>query len=90
AVFQARLDPQLQSEQAAVREAGLDIDRWYPAEELVTSTDTFFCATGITSGLLLEGVERLEDRDRVQTLMIAGSTGENQILTTWRRFAAEA
>lgn len=90
AVFHARLDPQLQSEQAAVREAGLDVNRWYSAEELVTSTDTLFCATGITSGLLLEGVERLEDRDRVQTLMIAGSSGENQILTTWRRFAAEA
>ena len=89
AEFQARLDPQLQSEQAAVREAGLDVNRWYSAEELVTSTDTFFCATGITSGLLLEGVERLEDRDRVQTLMIAGSSGESQILTTWRRFAAE-
>ena len=90
AVFQARLDPQLQSEQAAVREADLDVSRWYSAEELVASTDTFFCATGITSGLLLQGVERLEDRDRVQTLMIAGSTGESQILTTWRRFAAEA
>jgi fructose-1,6-bisphosphatase II len=89
AVFQARLDPQLQSEQAAVRAAALDVDRWYSAEDLVTSADTLFCATGITSGLLLEGVERLEDRDRVQTLMIAGSTGENQILTTWRRFAAE-
>jgi fructose-1,6-bisphosphatase II len=89
AVFQARLDPQLQSELAAVNEAGFDVDRWYLAEELVTSTDTFLCATGISSGLLLEGVERLEDRDRVQTLMIAGATGENQILTTWRRFAAE-
>ncbi len=88
--FQVRLDPQLQSEQAAVREAGLDVSRWYSAEELVTSTDTFFCATGISSGLLLEGVARVEDRDRVQTLMIAGSTGESQILTTWRRLGAEA
>ncbi len=87
AEFQGRIDPQLQSEQAAVKRAGLDVKRWIPAEELVTSTDTYFCATGITTGLLLEGVERIEGRDRVQTLMIAGATGESQLQTTWRRTA---
>ncbi len=89
AEFQGRIDPQLQSEQMAVKQAGLDITRWMPAEELVTSTDTYFCATGITTGLLLEGVERIEGRDRVQTLMIAGSTGESQLQTTWRRLAPD-
>jgi len=87
AEFQGRIDPQLQSEQVAVKQAGLDVTRWIPAEELVTSTDTYFCATGITTGLLLEGVERIEGRDRVQTLMVAGSTGESQLQTTWRRIA---
>jgi fructose-1,6-bisphosphatase II len=85
AEFQGRIDPQLQSEQVAVNQAGLDVTRWIPAEELVTSTDTYFCATGITTGLLLEGVERIEGLDRVQTLKIAGSTGESQLQTTWRR-----
>jgi fructose-1,6-bisphosphatase II len=90
AEFQGRIDPQLQSEQTAVKQAGLDVRRWIPAEELVTSTDTYFCATGITTGLLLEGVERIEGRDRVQTLMIAGSTGESQLQTTWRRLDPNA
>jgi fructose-1,6-bisphosphatase II len=85
AEFQGRIDPQLQSEKMAVEQAGLDVTRWILAEELVTSTDTCFCATGITTGLLLEGVERVEGLDRVQTLMIAGSTGESQLQTTWRR-----
>jgi fructose-1,6-bisphosphatase II len=88
AEFQGRIDPQLQSEQAAVKRAGLDVTRWIPAEELVTSTQTYFCATGITTGLLLEGVEQIEGRDRVQTLMIAGTTGESQLQTTWRRTTA--
>ncbi len=88
AEFQGRIDPQLQSEQLAVTQAGLDSTRWIPVEELVTSTDVYFCATGITTGLLLEGVERIEGRDRVQTLMIAGSTGESQLQTTWRKRAA--
>jgi fructose-1,6-bisphosphatase II len=90
AEFQGRIDPQLQSEQVAVKQAGLDVTRWIPAEELVTSTDTCFCATGITTGLLLEGVERIEGLDRVQTLKIAGSTGESQLQTTWRRRAPDA
>jgi len=87
AEFQGRIDPQLQSEQMAVKQAGFDVTRWMPAEELVASADTFFCATGITTGLLLEGVEHIEGLDRVQTLMIAGSTGESQLQTTWRRLA---
>jgi fructose-1,6-bisphosphatase II len=90
AEFQGRIDPQLQTEQITVKQAGLDVTRWIPAEELVTSTDTCFCATGITTGLLLEGVERIEGLDRVQTLMIAGSTGESQLQTTWRRLAPNA
>ena len=90
AELQGRIDPQLQSEQAAVKQAGLDVTRWIRAEELVSSTDTCFCATGIATGLLLEGVERVEGRDRVQTLMIAGSTGESQLQTTWRRLARNA
>jgi fructose-1,6-bisphosphatase II len=90
AEFQGRIDPQLQSEQITVKRAGLDVTRWMPAEELVTSSDTYFCAAGITTGLLLEGVERIEGLDRVQTLMIAGSTGESQLQTTWRRHAPHA
>ena len=40
------------------RAAGLPLDRWYTAEELVASDETYVCATGIASGLLLEGVAR--------------------------------
>lgn len=87
--FLGRLDPQLQSEAAAVREAGLDTTRWYTRNELVTSDDVFFCATGITTGLMLEGVERTKDFCRLQTLMVTGSTGERQILTTYAPIAAK-
>jgi fructose-1,6-bisphosphatase II len=43
----------------------------------------FFCATGITTGLMLEGVERSKTHYKVQTLMITGSTGERQIMTSF-------
>jgi fructose-1,6-bisphosphatase II len=81
--FLARLDPQLQTEARAVKEAGIDTDKWYERDEIIKSNDVFFCATGITTGLMLEGVERTKTHYKVQTMMITGATGERQILTTY-------
>lgn len=90
AEFFAQLSPQLHGEQVAVRAAGLDVNRWYRSEEWVSSTQTVVCATGITTGLLLDGVERVKDQIRLQTVTITGATGESQLLTTWRRCRAGA
>jgi fructose-1,6-bisphosphatase II len=81
--FLGRLDPQLPTEIIAVREAGLDTQQWQGVEELVSSDKAYFCATGITTGLLFEGVERSRTHETTQTLMISGPKGERQILTTW-------
>ena len=81
--FLARLDPQLQTETKAVKDAGIDTTRWFERDELITSDHVFFCATGITTGLMLEGVERTRSHYKVQTMMITGATGERQILTSF-------
>ncbi len=81
--FQGRLDPQLPSEVAAVKKAGLDTTRWLSVEDLVRSERVYFAATGITTGLLFEGVERARGLERTQTLLISGITGERQLLTTY-------
>ncbi|HEX9753967.1 MAG TPA: class II fructose-bisphosphatase [Methyloceanibacter sp.] len=81
--FLARLDPQLQTEAKAVKEAGIDTSKWYERDEIITSNNVFFCATGITTGLMLEGVERTKSHYKVQTMMTTGATGERQILTTY-------
>ncbi len=83
-VFMGRLNPQLDGERRAVNQAGLSTERWYAQDELVTSPDVMFCATGVTTGLLFDGVERHPTYDRMQTLMISGFTGERQILTTFK------
>jgi fructose-1,6-bisphosphatase II len=80
--FLARFDPQLHTETKAVREAGLSTARWYERDEIISSDNVFFCATGITTGLMLEGVERTKTHYKVQTMMIAGATAERQILTS--------
>jgi fructose-1,6-bisphosphatase II len=66
-----------------VKEAGIDTSKWYERDEIITSDNVFFCATGITTGLMLEGVERSKTHYKVQTMMITGATGERQILTTY-------
>ena len=81
--FLARLDPQLQTEAKAVKEAGIDTEKWYQCNEIITSDNVFFCATGITTGLMLEGVERSRSHYKVQTMMITGATSERQIMTTY-------
>ena len=73
-----------------MREAGLATDRWYRLEELVMSPDAVFCATGITTGLLFDGVEHGPTHYRTQTLMTGGGRGERQLLTSWLPVAAAA
>jgi fructose-1,6-bisphosphatase II len=81
--FLGRLDPQLQTEAKAVKDAGIDTDKWYDRDEIIASDDVFFCATGITTGLMLEGVDRTKSHYKVQTMMITGATGERQIMTSF-------
>lgn len=81
-----RIDPQLTTEKAAVAKAGLDTQAWMSVNDLVTSDNVHFTATGITTGLLFEGVEREGNLERTQSLLISGQAGEGgrrQLLTTW-------
>lgn len=88
--FMGRMDPQLNSERMAVEDAGIDTARWLARDELVTSDNVYFCATGITTGLLLQGVERKGGTVRTQTLMVSGLSGERQVLTTFHKTTAAA
>ncbi|OAN67016.1 class II fructose-bisphosphatase [Magnetospirillum moscoviense] len=85
--FMARIDPQLATERRAVEAAGIDQQRWWKVDELVRSDDVVFCATGITTGLLLEGIERTATHERTQTLLVGGGADERQLLTSWHRRA---
>lgn len=85
--FWARIDPQLPSEIQKVKTAGIDTERWLSLDDLVASDDVYFSATGITTGLLFEGVERRQGAEKTQTLLVSGLTGERQLLTTFHPLA---
>jgi fructose-1,6-bisphosphatase II len=54
--IQAKLWPRDESEREFAREEGLDLNQVLTTQDLVDSDNTFFAATGVTSGELLEGV----------------------------------
>jgi len=56
-----RLWPRDEDERRAAVEAGYDLDAVLTADDLVTGSDVFFAATGVTDGDLLDGVRRVGD-----------------------------
>ena len=83
--FMGRIDPQLPTEIVRIREAGMDTTRWYDRDELIGSDEVHFCATGITSGLLFDGIIKTNHYFKSQTLIINGSNKELMMLTNWLR-----
>ena len=57
------------------QEAGYDFDKIITMDDLVSSEDVFFAATGITDGELLNGVKYFGDGARTDSLVVRGLTG---------------
>jgi fructose-1,6-bisphosphatase II len=57
------------------REAGYDFDKILTMDDLVSSEDVFFTATGITDGELLKGVRYFGDSASTDSLVVRGMTG---------------
>jgi fructose-1,6-bisphosphatase II len=65
------------------REAGYDFDKILTMDDLVSSEDVFFAATGITDGELLKGVRYFGDGASTDSLVVRGLTGTvRQIIAT--------
>jgi len=58
-----------------------DLDKKYQLNEIV-SGDSIFCATGITSGDLVSGIEILDNEFYSETLITHKSTGLKKIVKT--------
>ena len=82
-LIQGILMPRNEQEKDKGIAAGLKMDYVYEAKELVRSDNTFFIATGVTDGQLLEGVRRKGPMIRTESMIIRGRSG------TIRRIIAE-
>lgn len=85
AEFVGRLDPQQPGEADALKQAGMVTDRWYQRDQLIGSDDVQFCAAGITSGSLFDGVQGMGSYERTQTLLLSGNSDGYEILTAYHR-----
>ena len=92
----ARLSPQSEEERAGALDAGLDLERTLVTEEIVTTDQVFFAATGITDGALLSGVRYRGKQAESSSLIMRGQTKTRRMIRTehllteeteaWRRY----
>ena len=81
--IQARLLPRDDDERQRAIDAGHDLDRVLEVNDLVTSDNTYFVATGVTDGQLVDGVRKVGPNIRTESIILRGRSG------TVRRVVAE-
>ena len=74
-MIQAILAPKDDEEKQKGLDAGLKFDHVYDQDSLVTSDNTFFVATGVTDGGLVEGVRRKGPIIRTDSIILRGRSG---------------
>lgn len=79
-VIQARLQPNSEEERKNAFTSGLDVNRKFETQDLVSSDDVFFAATGITDGELLRGVHYGHDYITSESIVMRGRSGTIRII----------
>jgi fructose-1,6-bisphosphatase II len=73
--IQARLAPQNDDERQKAIDAGHDLERILEIDDLVTSDNTYFVATGVTDGQLVGGVRKKGPIIRTESIVLRGRSG---------------
>ncbi|MCC3291989.1 MULTISPECIES: class II fructose-bisphosphatase [unclassified Arthrobacter] len=79
-VIQGRLWPTSDDEKQKAIDAGHDLDRVMSTNDLVTSDNCYFAATGITDGDLLRGVRYKKDRVLTQSIVMRSKSGTIRVV----------
>ncbi|HEX7994353.1 MAG TPA: class II fructose-bisphosphatase, partial [Streptosporangiaceae bacterium] len=74
-VMLGKLAPRNEDERDRAKAAGHDLDRVLTTDDLVSSDDAFFAATGITDGDLLQGVRYRSGGATTHTLVMRARSG---------------
>ena len=82
-LIQAKLHPKDDEERQRAIDAGHDLDRILEVDDLVTSDNTYFVATGVTDGQLVGGVRKAGPVIRTESIVLRGKSG------TIRRVSAD-
>ncbi|MDJ0663034.1 MAG: class II fructose-bisphosphatase [Acidimicrobiia bacterium] len=83
--IQAKLWPRDESERAYALDEGLDLNQVLTTRDLVDSDNTFFAATGVTTGELLEGVRFGSHSVKTNSLVLRSKTGTVRFMNATHR-----
>lgn len=79
-MIQGRLAPLDDAERQKAIDAGLDLDQVLTTDDLVTTDNCYFAATGITDGDLLRGVRYQDRRVFTESIVMRASSGTVRIV----------
>jgi fructose-1,6-bisphosphatase II len=83
--MQGRLWPRDDDERQKAIDAGHDLDRVLTTEDLVSGDNVFFCATGITDGELLHGVNYRAGGCTTQSIVMRSKSGTVRLIESYHR-----
>ncbi len=84
--IQGKLWPRTPEEKKLGEERGYDFSKVLTIEDLVSSEDVFFAATGITNGELLKGVDYFKEGAMTESVVMRGLTGTSRRIIATHRF----
>lgn len=84
--IQGKLHARNDDEKRRGEERGYDFQKVLTMNDLVSSEDVFFAATGITNGELLRGVKYLGNGAQTDSLVVRGLTGTVREITATHRW----
>ena len=81
-----RLAPRNDEERRAALDGGYDVERVLTTDDLVSSDDVFFAATGISDGDLVKGVRYFAGGAYTQTVVMRSKSGTIRTIDATHRW----
>lgn len=83
--LQGRLWPRTEEERVVLTDEGFDVDQILTLDDLISTDNCFFAATGITTGDLLRGVHVHSGGITTQSLVMRGRSGTVRLIEATHR-----
>ncbi len=84
--IQGRLYARNEDERRAALDAGYDLSRVLGTDDLVSGSDVFFSATGVTDGGLLQGVRHIPGGATTESLVMRSRSGTVRVIRAEHRW----
>ena len=84
--IQCKAWPKDDEEKQAAIKAGINLEKVYKIEDMISTDDIYFSATGVSSGELLKGVRYFSGGAQTQSLAMRSLSGTIRWIDSWHDF----